>query len=146
MGFFLGCSAIALGQSGKKETACTGACCRPADNSQQPAAATKMAPEKSHWKGTMACRLTTPELQKRKASVIASLKKKITQRKELPEGFAYLFAATDNTIDELTAFIKTERLCCDFFDFSLSFEGDALWLTITGGPGVKAFITEEIGL
>jgi hypothetical protein len=94
------------------------------------------------------CKLTTPEMQKRKATVIADLKKQVIERKELENGFSYKFHGFDKIIDELTSFVKTERLCCDFFDFALSVKGDAsfAWLTITGPNGTKDFITSEIGL
>jgi hypothetical protein len=97
---------------------------------------------------TITCKLTTPELQKRKATTIANLKQKILQRKELSNGYAYQFTGTDAVVDELTIFVKTERLCCDFFNFTLTVKGDgtAAWLNITGPKGAKEFITSEIGL
>ncbi len=95
----------------------------------------------------IACRLTTPELQERKRTVIASLQKQLLESKELPSGYAYRFEGTDETLDELTAFIKTERLCCDFFSFSLSVQPDRnVWLALTGPEGAKDFIVAEIGL
>jgi hypothetical protein len=52
----------------------------------------------------------------------------------------YKFMDSNPIIDELTEFIKTERVCCEFFDFGLLVEGDAssaLLLTITGPENVK---------
>ena len=94
------------------------------------------------------CKLTSPEMQQRKATVIASLKKKILVKKELPNGYAYQFPGTDAIVDELATFVKTERLCCDFFDFKLSVKGDgsSAWLTITGPKGAKDFIKSELEL
>jgi hypothetical protein len=96
----------------------------------------------------MVCKLTTPELQKRKATVLASLKSQITEKKELTNGFAFKFPGNDLVLDELTEFIKTERACCDFFTFGLSVSGDksAIWLQITGEDGAKDFISIELGL
>lgn len=96
----------------------------------------------------LSCKLTTPELQKRKERVIASLKQKVLGKKELTNGYAYKFLGTDEILDELTAFIKTERACCDFFIFGLSISGDKseAWLELTGADGVKDFITAELGL
>jgi len=96
----------------------------------------------------LTCKLTSPELQKRKATVIASLKTKILAKAELPNGFTYTFTGSDAQVDELTDFIKTERQCCDFFDFSLkvSGKGTHAWLTITGPKGAKDFIHSELGL
>ncbi len=97
-------------------------------------------------KKAIACKLTTPELQKRKSEVITSLKEKVEKREELPNGFSYLFESTDANIDEVITFIKTERICCDFFNFKISVEDNKLWLIITGEDGIKDFITNEIGL
>jgi hypothetical protein len=87
-------------------------------------------------------------MQQRKATVIASLKKKIMEKKELKNGFSYKFRGSDTIIDELASFVKTERLCCDFFDFTLSVKGDAsvAWLIITGPKGTKDFIATELEL
>lgn len=94
----------------------------------------------------MTCKLTSPELRERKATVLANLKKQVIERKELPNGFSYKFTGTDGMVDELATFIKTERQCCDFFEFGLSIKGDAsaVWLTITGEKGVKDFIKTEL--
>lgn len=95
----------------------------------------------------MTCKLTTPELQKRKATVIAEIKELILEKKELSNGFAYRFDGTDEHIDLLTDFIKTERQCCDFFNFSVDVNNDkTAWLRITGAKGVKGFITSELEL
>ena len=96
----------------------------------------------------LSCKLSTAELQKRKLTVLASLKKKIKERKELPNGFAFRFDGSDQVLDELTEFIKSERECCDFFTFNLSISGDKseVWLELTGVEGAKDFITIELEL
>ena len=70
--------------------------------------------------GELSCKLTTPEMQKRKETVLASLKSQMTEKKELKYGYVFKFPGTDKMLDELTEFIKTERECCDFFTFNLS--------------------------
>lgn len=65
----------------------------------------------------VACKLTTPELQQRKTTVIAALKALVLERKELTNGYAYRFEGSDQNLDRLNEFIKTERMCCDFFIF-----------------------------
>jgi hypothetical protein len=93
------------------------------------------------------CKLTSAEFRERKATVVASLKKQILEKKELKTGFAYKFAGTDATVDEITNFIKTERQCCGFFKFSLSVNGDSdAWLEITGPEGAKDVIISELEL
>ena len=93
------------------------------------------------------CKLSSPELQKRKATVIASIKKLIKEKKELSNGYSYRFEGSDNNINLLTDFIKTERQCCNFFNFSIDVNNDqSAWLKITGNKGVKDFIASELQL
>ena len=96
----------------------------------------------------MQCQLTSPELQKRKETVISSLKLQILDSRELSDGYAFRFPGSDKVIDELTEFIKTERTCCDFFVFGISVSGDKseAWLYLTGAQGVKEFIMSELGM
>lgn len=98
--------------------------------------------------GEISCKLTTPELQKRKETVLASLKKQILEKKEVPNGYSFKFAGTDAIVDELAEFVKSERSCCSFFIFTLSFSGDGseAWLTLTGPEGAKEMISDELGL
>jgi hypothetical protein len=98
--------------------------------------------------GELSCKLTTPELQKRKETILASLKEQMTDKKELKDGYAFKFPGTDKMLDELTEFIKPERECCDFFTFNLSISGDKseAWLELTGADGAKDFISTELGL
>ncbi len=109
--------------------------------------------EAKNKKDKLTCKLTTPELRERKATVIASLKKQILEtkelkKKELKKGFAYKFSGSDSMVDELAIFVKTERICCDFFVFNLSISGDKseAWLEITGPKGAKDFIKTELEL
>ena len=96
----------------------------------------------------LTCKLMPEELRVRKETVLASLKSKMLDRKELRDGYAFRFPGSDEVVDELVEFIKTERTCCDFFVFNLSVSGDKseAWLTMTGVEGAKDFITHELGL
>ena len=93
---------------------------------------------------TLSCKLSTPEQQKRKATVIAGLKALVLRRNELPNGYSYEFEGTDDIFDKLTFFIRTQRICCDFFTFQLTVEYTTILLTITGPDGAKEFLKEEI--
>ncbi|HEX9512581.1 MAG TPA: hypothetical protein VF939_18945 [Puia sp.] len=97
-------------------------------------------------KKEITCKLTSPEIQQRKASVIASLKNKVIVREELSNGYSYKFVGSDAVVDELITFVKTERVCCDFFDFDLSVKGDGTfaYLKITGPKGTKEFVKNEL--
>lgn len=92
------------------------------------------------------CKLTTSELRKRKETIIESLKNKLLDKQDLHNGYAYTFPGTDDIIDELIQFVKTERTCCSFFDFHLIIggEGNDILLQITGPQGVKDFISTEL--
>ncbi|MEJ7678337.1 MAG: hypothetical protein WKG06_10850 [Segetibacter sp.] len=94
----------------------------------------------------VACKLTNPELQKRKAEVIDILKSKVVTRKELSNGFEYTFDGSDMMIDNVVRFIKSERICCNFFTFRLAIENNEnnITLSITGPDGAKNFITSEM--
>lgn len=96
----------------------------------------------------VSCKLMPEELRKRKETVLASLKQKILGKKELANGYSFKFEGTDAVIDELTEFVKSERSCCNFFVFTLSFSGDGkeAWLSLTGPEGAKEMISSELGL
>ena len=94
----------------------------------------------------VACELTTPELQKRKATVIAELKNLTNGKEELANGYRYKFPATDEVLDKLNLFIKTERLCCSFFTFQLTVDANNTVMDITGSTKAKEFLMLELDL
>lgn len=96
----------------------------------------------------LTCKLTTPELEARKATVLESLRRQVLEKKELENGYAFKFSGSDKMINELTEFAKDERHCCDFFTFNLSITGDtsALWFEIVGPKEAKEFIETEMKL
>jgi hypothetical protein len=96
----------------------------------------------------ISCKLSSTEMQIRRQTVLNELKRKVRQKKELPDGYAFRFPGDDKTVDELTDFIKSERTCCGFFIFGLSVAGDAseAWLNLTGPKGTKEMIEDELGL
>lgn len=97
---------------------------------------------------SLSCKLTTPELQQRKATILASLRNKIIEKKELDNGYSYKFNGSDEMLGELTEFIKTERMCCDFFKFNLFIEGNGseIIMELTGPENAKKFIESELEL
>ena len=94
----------------------------------------------------LVCGLSSEELQERQKTVINSLRKQIIETRELENGYAFKFSGSDEVIDELAEFIKTERECCGFFVFGLSISGDKseAWLELTGPEGAKDFIADEL--
>ena len=108
----------------------------------------KVMPTINAKEQSLICKLTSKELQERKQTVLADLKKKVLSKKELEDGFQYSFTGTDEMLDQLALFIKTERQCCDFFDYQILVNGDGaqIELKITGPSGAKDFIKDELGL
>lgn len=96
----------------------------------------------------IACKLTSPELQARKAGAIAELKKKIVETVETENGYAFRFAGSDETLGQLMVFIQAERQCCGFFTFKLGIQDpeSPIWLEISGASGVKEFVKDELEL
>jgi hypothetical protein len=60
---------------------------------------------------------------------------------ELPDGYMFRYGAEQYA--QIAQFITNERLCCPFFAFTLEVTPDQgpLWLRLTGGAGVKDFLT-----
>jgi hypothetical protein len=99
-------------------------------------------------KKIVACKLTHPEFQKRKQEILGGLRAQVLERHELTNGYKYKFAGTDELLDNVIAFIKSERVCCEFFTFNLSIADNKthIWLSITGPDGAQDLIHEEMGL
>lgn len=65
---------------------------------------------------------------------------------EQPDGYAFRLPTGSETIRRAAAFVARERLCCPFFDFTLTVERDQgpVWLTLTGREGVKAYVESSV--
>lgn len=64
-----------------------------------------------------------------------------------PTADGYGFRWENDQLGLAAEFISRERLCCPFFNFTLSVEADSesFLLHIGGSEGVKAFIRAEFG-
>jgi hypothetical protein len=84
------------------------------------------------------------EERKRHDKLSEVLFSSVEERRELPDGYAFRLAKTI-TMPTAAEWTELESKCCPFFDFHLekSREHGALWLQLTGRPGVKQFIREE---
>ena len=96
----------------------------------------------------IACKLTSPELQARKAGAVAELRKKILETVETQNGYAFRFAGSDETLGQLMVFVQSERQCCNFFTFKLGIQDieSPIWLEISGTADAKSFIKNELEL
>ncbi len=96
--------------------------------------------------GDLHCNLPDTEFRIRKATLVGELKSLALTRQEISNGYRYTFSGSDQLIDLLIAFIKAERQCCHFMEFSLSTNGTSghTFLELTGPEGVKEFIDKQI--
>ena len=96
----------------------------------------------------LVCSLTTAELRDRRDTVLRQIRNQVLETSELPNGYSFRFSGADEIVDMVAEFIKTERMCCQFFAFSLDVKGDKSGssMTLTGPEGVKNFIRDELGL
>ena len=93
----------------------------------------------------IACSLTAPELQERRAGVLQKVRAAALEVKESENGFAYRFPSDGSLLADLSTLIQLEHQCCPFLRFSLIVEpGDGpVWLELTGPPGTKEFLASN---
>ena len=66
---------------------------------------------------------------------------------ELPNGYRFRLPGESQVWMLASDWVALERLCCPFFDFSLTIEREhgPIYLTLSGREGVKPFIMAEVG-
>jgi hypothetical protein len=72
----------------------------------------------------------------------------VVKRDELANGYAFHWPLSSENLQNAALYISNERLCCPFFTFNIHVEPgkETFALSLTGQPGVKAFILAELGL
>lgn len=91
----------------------------------------------------------SPEARKRHFEELGpTLLKLKKSTRELSDGYEFELPADNKTYQLLTEWAFHERVCCPFFDIDLRLdrENGPLWLRLTGRPGTKEFIKEELGI
>ena len=90
----------------------------------------------------IACSLPQAEQAERGELIAGEIFAGADQVDELPDGYAFRFAATEDRIAGLLRFIAAERRCCPFFTFELAFAPDhgPVWLRLRGPEGAKAVV------
>ena len=91
-------------------------------------------------------RAMTKEQRTEHAQLARELFAAVKEQRELKDGYAFRLPA-ERWLDT-ARWADLERRCCPFFAFELTSarDGGALWLRVTGKPGVKAFMRAELGL
>ena len=142
--FIICCGIASEAQTTKTSAECSGECCKDEKTTNKSSSKSKtvITMETVAKNKVVACKLSSPQLQKRKEEVLVLLKEKVLGKQELKDGYKFKFEGTDELLDELVTFIKSERACCDFFTFNLSVSDNKsnIWLFITGPDGTKDFI------
>lgn len=69
-------------------------------------------------------------------------------RRELPDGYAFEFDRSLETLREVAEFVDFESKCCPFVDFTVRVPsgGRGIVLEMTGRKGVKEMLAAELGL
>jgi hypothetical protein len=90
----------------------------------------------------VACRLSSAQLRKREASLIAEFKAGVTSVDDLPEGFRFELSGEEKSLTLVAKLVAAERECCPFLHFELRAAADRgpITLSITGPVGTKEFL------
>jgi hypothetical protein len=91
----------------------------------------------------IACTLTSDALRARREGLLADLLRRAQSREDTPEGLRLKFAATHDTLAEITQAVDAERLCCRFLRFTITVEPDEgpVVLELGGPPGTGEFLS-----
>jgi hypothetical protein len=70
----------------------------------------------------------------------------ISKAREIVDGYSFRLPADTDAITKAGTFIARERLCCPFFEFSITVQAEQqpVWLTLTGREAVKPYIKETL--
>jgi hypothetical protein len=90
----------------------------------------------------VACSLTAPELREREATVLASVRARVREVRDLESGYALRFDSEEGLLAELATLIDLERQCCPFLRFDLAVlpANGPIWLELTGPAGTRDFL------
>jgi hypothetical protein len=95
----------------------------------------------------VACRLGALDAtqRQRQKTLLDKVRGAALEIRELPDGFTVRFPADPALFVQLAEWIGLERRCCPFLRFTLEWKTDeAVFLRLTGPPGVKELIASEL--
>ena len=89
----------------------------------------------------IACQFSGSELASR-ASAVIQLLSQYEEIHETEDGYSLRFPGNDEWTERLINFVVSERGCCSFFKFKVTFEPNngPIWLYMGGSSEIKAFI------
>ena len=92
---------------------------------------------------TFECRLDVFDATetRRYATLRTAMKTAAGEVRELADGYAVRLASDPALFQQVAEWITLERRCCPFLTLGLEWsDGDAVWLRLTGRPGVKTYL------
>lgn len=97
----------------------------------------------------IACALDEAALRERRSGLLADVGRRVIERRETEEGFAFRFLAGDaSLLGDIARVIALERQCCPFLRFRLTVEpgGGPVWLEVSGQAGTKEYLRGLLGI
>jgi hypothetical protein len=95
----------------------------------------------------IACTLSEAELRQRRRDILESFRRLQVSVKELPDGYAYSFAATREALLQVAQLVDLERGCCPFLSFKIVVEAAGpMRLEVTGPGESKAVIADYFNI
>ena len=93
---------------------------------------------------SVVCTLTPDTIATRKAGLLPGLVRRAESREELADGLRFRFPS--DAWSALAATVDAERQCCRFLQFDITVEPDGgpIWLSLTGPPGTREFVSALI--
>jgi hypothetical protein len=88
------------------------------------------------------CTLDPVAIRARREGLLADLISRAIEQEDLPEGWRFSFAATDDIVPAIARVVDAERRCCRFLRFQITVEPDGgpVWLDLTGPAGTREFL------
>ena len=88
------------------------------------------------------CTLSPAALKARRENLFATLVRRADERRELPDGYRFRFAATGDILSAVANTVDAERMCCRFLRFTVTIEPDEgpICVDLTGPPGTREFL------
>lgn len=69
----------------------------------------------------------------------------LEETRDVPGGYAIRLRPEATILRQVAEWITRERRCCPFLCLTLQWsEGNAVWLTLMGGPGVKGLLAGQL--
>jgi hypothetical protein len=92
----------------------------------------------------IACTLAEAELRQRRQTIMDTFRNIQVSATELPDGYAFAFAATSEALLQVAQLVDLERQCCPFLSFKIVVEPAMapLRLEVTGPKGAKTVIAD----